>query len=181
MTQVGDGAEWRVDPAGRHQYRLWDGQRWADWVADHGQVAFEPYVATVARRPMAYPPPGERRPRRKRLWVVPIVAVLFIVGLVALALTVHDTIDELTAAQQQHAITKPQFDSVQLRISPASLIQQVHKTPENAQRYVTQGLVDQAEINTSCVYYNWVGKKFGVSRFQFCFEGNVLTSKDAYS
>jgi hypothetical protein len=179
MKQAGD-AEWRADPAGRHQYRLWDGGRWTDWVADNGQVAFEPYGGTAPRRAMMHPAAEEQRPRRKLLWVVPIVAVLFIVGLVALALTLQDDVDELTATQQQHAIAKPQFDAVQLRISPADLIRQVHKTPENAQHYVTRGLVDTAEINSSCVYYNWVGKKFGVSRFQFCFEANVLTSKDAY-
>jgi hypothetical protein len=39
------GAEWRKDPTGRHQYRLWhDG--WTERVSDFGVRATDPYTAT---------------------------------------------------------------------------------------------------------------------------------------
>ena len=33
---------WHPDPAQRHQFRFWDGQRWTDAVADNGMVSQEP-------------------------------------------------------------------------------------------------------------------------------------------
>ena len=37
--------DWHPDPAGRHQYRYWDGRSWTDHVADNGQQAIDPLVA----------------------------------------------------------------------------------------------------------------------------------------
>ncbi|MEI7548159.1 MAG: DUF2510 domain-containing protein, partial [Actinomycetota bacterium] len=34
--------QWSPDPYGRHQYRLWDGQRWTANVADNGVVSNDP-------------------------------------------------------------------------------------------------------------------------------------------
>ena len=34
--------EWLPDPTGRHEYRLWDGQRWDDRVADGGETSKDP-------------------------------------------------------------------------------------------------------------------------------------------
>ena len=39
-------AEWRPDPTGRHQYRLHDGQRWTEQVADNGEPSIDRYRAT---------------------------------------------------------------------------------------------------------------------------------------
>ncbi|XRD69235.1 DUF2510 domain-containing protein [Microbacterium esteraromaticum] len=39
-------AAWHADPAGRHQYRYWDGVRWTDWVADDGVQAIDPLQPT---------------------------------------------------------------------------------------------------------------------------------------
>lgn len=33
---------WRPDPAGRHQYRYWDGTAWTDHVSDNGATAVDP-------------------------------------------------------------------------------------------------------------------------------------------
>ena len=35
-------AAWHADPAGRHQYRYWDGAQWTDWVADDGVQSLDP-------------------------------------------------------------------------------------------------------------------------------------------
>lgn len=35
-------SQWLTDPTGRHQYRLWDGQRWSSHVSDGGRSGFDP-------------------------------------------------------------------------------------------------------------------------------------------
>lgn len=35
-------SQWLADPTGRHQYRLWDGQRWSGHVSDNGRSSFDP-------------------------------------------------------------------------------------------------------------------------------------------
>jgi Protein of unknown function (DUF2510) len=34
-------AQWAIDPAGRHQYRYWDGSTWTPNVADNGEVGID--------------------------------------------------------------------------------------------------------------------------------------------
>jgi hypothetical protein len=36
------GAQWLVDPTGRHEFRLWDGQRWSAHVSDSGRSGHDP-------------------------------------------------------------------------------------------------------------------------------------------
>jgi len=45
-------AGWNPDPAGRHQYRYWDGATWTDQVSDVGQVTTDPLTAAPSG-PMA--------------------------------------------------------------------------------------------------------------------------------
>ncbi len=47
MTNVGGAAPsgWHPDPFGRHEYRWWDGSRWTEQVASHGQQGTDPAVA----------------------------------------------------------------------------------------------------------------------------------------
>ena len=47
--------DWLRDPTGRHQYRYFDGARWTDHVADHGQSTKDPYT-------LPPPPPGPAVP-----------------------------------------------------------------------------------------------------------------------
>lgn len=43
-------AAWYIDPAGRHQYRYWDGATWTDHVADNGAQSLDPLTATPVTR-----------------------------------------------------------------------------------------------------------------------------------
>lgn len=47
MSQGAD-ASWRPDPAGRHQYRYWDGSGWTDQVSDDGIISTDPYDGAVS-------------------------------------------------------------------------------------------------------------------------------------
>jgi hypothetical protein len=51
----GRQASWQPDPTGRHQYRYFDGARWTNHVADHGQSTKDPYT-------LPPPPPGPPAP-----------------------------------------------------------------------------------------------------------------------
>jgi hypothetical protein len=172
--------EWRPDPAGRHEYRYWDGSKWTDQVSDRGQVTAEPYDGTVAAPPA--PAATQTIVVRKGhgcLWALLIAAVVGIGVIVIVALAVNNAVDELNKEQARHAITKTQFDAVPLGITHADLESQLGKPPEDTQEFVTKGILDEKDINSSCVYYNEVGESFG-SRFQFCFDGDSLRSKNAY-
>ncbi len=39
--------EWRSDPAGRHQYRWWDGTTWTGHVSDNGETSVDPPSASA--------------------------------------------------------------------------------------------------------------------------------------
>jgi len=41
--------DWHPDPAGRHQYRYWDGKSWTDHVSDNGQQAVDPLGAALGQ------------------------------------------------------------------------------------------------------------------------------------
>lgn len=43
---LGTPAKWLPDPAGRHEFRYWDGQGWTRHVADDGQTATDPLERT---------------------------------------------------------------------------------------------------------------------------------------
>lgn len=55
---VSAAAGWHPDPAGRHQFRWWDGARWTDRVADQGAVASDP---------LSQPPPPAVSPHAEEI------------------------------------------------------------------------------------------------------------------
>jgi len=51
MGDTGPGAaapDWYADPAGRHEYRYWDGAAWTDDVADNGAASVDALAPRVA-------------------------------------------------------------------------------------------------------------------------------------
>jgi Protein of unknown function (DUF2510) len=86
---------WQADPAGRHQFRYWDGSQWTDHVADQGVLSTEPLgpapPAPTAPTQPAYPPsyyyapaPAAAPPARRRRSKVPLViGLLAVVALLA--------------------------------------------------------------------------------------------------
>ncbi|MFN8076620.1 MAG: excalibur calcium-binding domain-containing protein [Kineosporiaceae bacterium] len=59
-------AHWAPDPTGRHETRLWDGQRWSDQVADGGFARLDsgplPLFAPAPATPAGLPLPARVRP-----------------------------------------------------------------------------------------------------------------------
>ena len=56
-------ADWYKDPAGRHQFRYWDGAAWTDYVADDGTSSRDPLTPQAApAAEAASPPAGDSGP-----------------------------------------------------------------------------------------------------------------------
>ncbi len=87
-------AGWYTDPAGRHEYRYWDGANWTAQVSDGGVTASDslesPPTPTYTPPPRlsqgrAEPPPpaAPASPRRRRRrWAVLVIALVVLLGLV---------------------------------------------------------------------------------------------------
>lgn len=155
-----------------------------------------PLTARVAAQPG--PPPQQQRlvpasahgqhgvpvvvqNRRRRVWpwVLLGVAVVFVAGFVGCAALLNEAVDDLNAEQAAHAITQEQFDAITLGMTRDEVVFTLGKEPEDAQEFVTEGVFTEEELRSSCIYYNRVGESFG-SAFQFCFDGDVLRSKNSY-
>jgi len=96
-------AGWYTDPAGRHEYRFWDGTDWKPEVSDGGVTTVDPLEPppSAQRTPEPAPAAGSAgsapaagsagtggpaaAPRRRRTWAVPLAAIAAVVvlGLIA--------------------------------------------------------------------------------------------------
>ena len=108
-----------------------------------------------------------------------IVGALVIIGIVIFAVAVNNAVDELSAKHAAHAISRDQFNAVQLGTSRTALEEQLGKSPENAQSFQSTDLAGKVQ-DSSCIYYNNKAESFGLAVFQFCFDGETLRSKTAY-
>jgi hypothetical protein len=122
----------------------------------------------------------KRRTVLKVLFGLTLFGLVVIVGCAALIGTAADeAIKELDAEQQRHAITKEQFDSIQIGASESRVVQQLGKPPEDKQEFTNKGFLSDEPENSTCVYYNREGGEYG-DVFQFCFDNGRLTGKNAY-
>jgi hypothetical protein len=68
-AQLEPESEWRKDPTGRHQYRMWNGD-WTDKVSDFGVRSDDPYSPSAAEKAATLDtilgPPPARTPRVHR-------------------------------------------------------------------------------------------------------------------
>ena len=121
--------------------------------------------------------------KKKWPWVLAAVLILMAIGFagcVAVVGTVASkAVDELNKEQARHAITPGQFTSVQLGTSRVDVVTELGKSPEDAQEFVQRGILNGQDLNSSCIYYNKAGGSFG-DRYQFCFQNDSLSSKNAY-
>lgn len=92
-------AGWYTDPAGRHEYRYWDGTDWKPEVSDGGVTTVDPLGPPPSAPRTTEPEPAidsagaapaggsagpggpTMAPRRRRKWAVPVVAIAAVVVL----------------------------------------------------------------------------------------------------
>jgi hypothetical protein len=135
-------------------------------------------VATLAPPQWQQGPPT-RIKRKKWPWVLGTLFVIFILFIVLIVASIGKALNDLNAEQAAHAISTSQFNAVPLGITNAALVTELGKQPENSQEFVSQGILNSGQINSSCVYYNQTGHLFG-QYYQFCFNGDSLNSKNSY-
>lgn len=168
--------EWKADPTGRHHHRWWDGTGWTDQVSDSGHISTDPMSAVMA-------PSAPPRKKAKWPWVLGGLLAAFavlVVGCVAVVgFAINEAVNELNEAQQRHAITQEQFDAIPIGASRAEVVAALGKEPQSAQEFVSEGIFDEDELRSGCIYYNRDGELFGHT-YQFCFEGDSLRSKNSY-
>jgi uncharacterized iron-regulated membrane protein len=123
----------------------------------------------------------KKSPVLKILLGIVLLMVLVVGGCTALfAAGVNEAVNELNEQQAASAISQETFDSIQIGATRADVDAAVAPAvPQNAQEFTQQGVLDEAQINSSCIYFNRQGGEFG-DVFQFCFEGDQLTSKNSY-
>lgn len=122
----------------------------------------------------------KRRTLLKVFLGLSLAGLVFVVGCtVLLASAANEVGKQLDAEQAAHAITKAQFDEVNLGWAESHVTRSLGKEPENRQDFESTGVIDKEPANSSCIYYNKTGGTFG-DTFQLCFSEGKLESKNAY-
>jgi hypothetical protein len=124
--------------------------------------------------------PAPPKQRRKKLNGCPlaalIVGALLIIGIVIFAVAVNNGVDELSAKHAAQAISRDQFNAVQLRVSRTALEQQLGKSPENAAELPEHR---PRRCGAGLVVYllQQQGREVRGAVFQFCFDGDTCARR----
>ena len=186
---------WYQDPTDRSRRRYWDGSDWTD------QVAPTRLQPTGSSTPATGEPKTRadiQRSRRRspgRLWALGGIFLVVVVGIGAwavlrgggkattgsTAIVPNPTLSAkaLNNEQQAHAISTAQFNSVALGTSEVAVVKMLGKPPQDPEDYVSNGVLKQTDLKTSCLYYNKGGASFG-SGFRFCFANQGLANKTVF-
>ncbi len=93
---------------------------------------------------------------------------------------INEAVEQLDEEQAASAISQETFDAIQIGATRADVDAAVAPAvPQDSQEFTQEGVLEAADINHSCVYYSREGGEFG-DIFQFCFEGDVLTTKSSF-
>ena len=172
---------WYPDPTGRADQRYWDGNAWTDHVARSGVQGTDSVTATSTQ-------PATRVATRRGSRGGPgsggggILGAFIVIGggcAIILGVAVNNAVNKLNAEQRAHAITAAQFDAVQLGASEAQVVQQLGKRPEDAQHFISKGILTGQDVTSSCIYYTRTVVA-SVPATSSVFTSGALTSKNSY-
>jgi hypothetical protein len=110
------------------------------------------------------------------------VLVLVVVGgcTALFAAGVNEAVKDLNEDQARSAISQATFDSIQIGTTRPEVDAAVAPAvPQDTQEFTQEGVLDEAQLSSSCIYFNLEGGEFG-DVLQFCFDGDRLTSKNSY-
>jgi hypothetical protein len=179
------GQEWRPDPSGKHQYRLWDGAKFTDNVSDNGVAGVDAYDPLAPPAPPVAVPAAPQQivviQKRSGCLKAALIGggVVVVIGIL-IAVLIGVAANKVVNDQKAHAITQAQYDAVQIGETKTALIAQLGKQPADAQSFETKGVLTSDNIKSSCIYYNSAADTF-TSPYQFCFDGNdKLDTKNQY-
>ena len=93
---------------------------------------------------------------------------------------INQAVEQLNEEQAASAISQETFDAIQIGATRADVDAAVAPAvPQDTQEFAQEGVLDAADVNQSCIYFNRQGGEFG-DIFQFCFDNDVLTSKNSH-
>lgn len=123
----------------------------------------------------------KKSPVLKILLGVVILLVLIVAGCTALVGgAVNEAVNSYNEEQAASAISRETFDAIQIGATRAEVDTAVAPAvPQNTQEFTQEGVLDEAQISSSCIYFNLEGGEFG-DILQFCFDGDRLSSKNSY-
>jgi hypothetical protein len=107
-----------------------------------------------------------------------VAGLVLIVGCTALFIGgVDNAVDELDAEQAKHAITRAEYNELEIGMTQQEVISTLGKQPEDRQRFQSESYLDEEPSNSSCIYYNQADGEF-LDSYQLCFDDGILTSKN---
>lgn len=123
----------------------------------------------------------KKSPVLKILLGLVLLGVLLVGGCTALlAGGVNEAVNSFNEEQAKSAISQETFDSIEIGATRTEVDAAVAPaTPQDAQEFTQEGVLEEENISSSCIYFNREGGEFG-DIFQFCFDGELLTSKNSY-
>lgn len=200
-------AGWKSDPTGTSEWRWWDGNAWTDRVGASQQSDVAAPTAASGAQPSAAasftapskvcphcgaqaqttgkkcPNCGKGYKKRTGLKIfaaICVVGLLFVAGCSALLIGgVNEAVNDLNDEQQKHAITRAEFNALQIGMTEAEVRASTGKTPEDRQNFESEGFLNDEPSKSSCVYYNKADGEF-LDTFQLCFDDGKLTSKNDF-
>ena len=110
-------------------------------------------------------------------WLFVFIVLAITVGAAGCLGVILITADEVDEVRDAHAITRAQFDAVQLGTAEETVRSALAVKPDDVQEFENQR-PDGTIQSGSCLYYFRKGGDFG-DRFQFCFQDGTLHSKNA--
>jgi hypothetical protein len=123
----------------------------------------------------------KKSPVLKILLGIVVLMVLVVGGCTALVGgAVNEAVNSYNEEQAKSAISQETFDAIPIGATRAQVDEAVAPAvPQDTQEFTQEGVLDEAQINSSCIYFNREGGEFG-DIFQLCFDGDSLASKSSY-
>lgn len=196
----GDVTEgWKPDPSGDSDWRWWDGSSWTERVGASQKAAATlapaasgitapnkvcPHCGAAAQTTSKKCPScGKGYNKRTGLKIfagICIVGLVLLIGTCALIVAgVGNVVNELNEEQERSAISKAQYDALEIGMTQREVIASTGKQPEDRQTFQSESFLDEEPANSSCIYYNQEGGEF-LDSYQLCFDEGVLTSKNVW-
>ncbi|MBK5231593.1 MAG: DUF2510 domain-containing protein [Thermoleophilia bacterium] len=189
MTEEDEGqapaqaaAGWYDDGTGTGGQRWWDGTQWTEHRSGPAAPP-APQAGTAAPRANTAPVKKKNAGLKVALGIMAGIFLLGIVGFVGCAVLigagVNEAVNDLNDEQAKHAITKAQYNAIQIGMTEQQVRQSTGKAPEDRQAFESEGYLNEEPDKSTCIYYNQADGEF-LDTFQLCFDNGKLTSKNDF-
>jgi outer membrane protein assembly factor BamE (lipoprotein component of BamABCDE complex) len=126
---------------------------------------------------------GKGYKKRTGLKIFAAIVAAGLVGIIGCSVLLvggaNEVADELDAEQAKSAITRAQFDALEIGMTQAEVRASTGKPPADRQSFESEDFLSEEPTTSSCIYYNKAGGEF-LDTYQLCFDDGKLTSKNDY-